>query len=98
VYSIARVRRFGILGLKADDYVMVNAIIWYTILCVSFNKIASGQGSNLITANEDIAAISPESKAARVVGSKWVFVSEHAMLLCIWSMKVCMLVLYAGIT
>jgi len=92
------VRRFGIRGLKADDYIMVNAIFWYTILCVSFNKIASGQGSNLITDDEDISAISPESKNARIIGSKWVFVSEHAMLLCIWSLKICMLVLYAGIT
>ena len=77
---------------------MVHAILWYTILCVSFNKIASGQGSNLITSDEDVDAIPQESKDARIIGSKWVFVSEHAMLLCIWSLKVCMLVLYAGIT
>lgn len=56
-----------------------------------------GGGSNLLS-EEEIEALTPESTAARVEGSKWVFVSEHAMLLTIWSMKAAMLVLYARIT
>lgn len=56
-----------------------------------------GAGSNLMT-DEDIAALTPAIAAQRVEGSKWVFVSEHAMLLTIWSMKAAMLVLYARIT
>lgn len=48
--------------------------------------------------DEDVAALTPESFAERTAGSKWVFVSEHSMILTIWSCKVCMLVLYASIT
>lgn len=59
---------------------------WYTILCVAFNQMLVGGGSNLLS-EEEIKALTPESTAARVEGSKWVFVSEHAMLLTIWSMK-----------
>lgn len=76
---------------------MFNGLIWYSVLCISLNKIASGGGSNLISP-EELAALTPETKAERVAGSKWVFVSEHAMNLTIWSMKVSMLILYAGIT
>ncbi|OAQ67598.1 hypothetical protein VFPPC_13550 [Pochonia chlamydosporia 170] len=94
---ISRIRRFGIRKLRWDDYIMLNGLIWYTLLCVSLNKIASGGGSNLIS-DEELAALTPETKEERVIGSKWVFVSEHSMMLAIWSMKACMLILYAGLT
>ncbi|KAH6665186.1 hypothetical protein B0J14DRAFT_522404 [Halenospora varia] len=94
---IARIRRFGITGLKPDDYIVAHGMVWYTILCVAFNKVASGGGSNLMTA-EDLAALTPEITADRISGSKWVLVSEQSMILTIWSMKACMLLLYAGIT
>ncbi|RDL40255.1 Uncharacterized protein BP5553_00234 [Venustampulla echinocandica] len=93
----ARIRRFGIRGLKIDDYAMVNCVIWYTLLCVAFNQIKFGDGSNLMN-DDEIAALTPEIKASRIAGSKWVLVSEHSMLLAIWSTKVCVLVLYASIT
>lgn len=48
--------------------------------------------------DEEVAQLTPQIIAQRVKGSKWVFVSEHAMLLTIWSMKAAMLVLYARIT
>ena len=95
--SVARIRRLGIKGLQLDDYVMINGFIWYTILCVSFNQIASGGGSNLMTP-EDIAALTPEITEDRIRGSKWVFVSEHSMILTIWSMKICMLLVYTRLT
>lgn len=66
------------------------------MLCVAFNQMLEGAGSNLMTP-EETAALTPEIKEQRVTGSKWVFVSEHAMLLTIWSMKAAMLVLYARI-
>lgn len=47
---------------------------------------------------EDEATLTDAGKAERVRGSKWVFVSEHAFLLCIWSLKACMLVIYSRIT
>ncbi|KAJ5614727.1 hypothetical protein N7528_008381 [Penicillium herquei] len=93
----ARVRRLGIRNLQVDDYLMLNAVIWYTILCVALNEVASGGGSNLMDQAE-IDALTPKTTAERVRGSKWVFVSEHAFILCVWSLKACMLVIYARIT
>ncbi|KAJ5088594.1 hypothetical protein N7456_012210 [Penicillium angulare] len=93
----ARVRRLGIRNLQADDYLMCNAVLWYTILCVALNEVASGGGSNLMTA-EERATMTPAIHDERERGSKWVFVSEHAFILCVWSLKACMLIIYARIT
>jgi hypothetical protein len=95
--SIARIRRLTAAGLQIDDALMVLALLWYTLLCVSLNKVASGGGSNLMTP-EDIAALTPAIHDERVRGSKWVFVSEHAMVLTIWTLKFCMLIIYGRIT
>lgn len=76
---------------------MAFGLIWYTILCVSINEVIFGGGSNLMT-EEDIKNLTPKTHAERVRGSKWVFVSEHAMQLTIWSCKGCMLVIYARMT
>jgi hypothetical protein len=96
-HSIARIRRLTASGLQIDDALMLFALLWYTILCVSLNEVASGGGSNLMTP-EDIAALTPEIHDERVRGSKWVFVSEHAMVLTIWILKLCMLIIYGRIT
>jgi hypothetical protein len=96
-HSAARIRRLGITGLQYDDYFVAVGGVAYTMLCVAFNQMLSGGGSNLLT-DEDIAALTPESTRERVIGSKWVFASEHAMLITIWSMKAAMLALYARIT
>lgn len=96
-YSTARVRRLGLRNLQADDYLMLNAVLWYTILCVALNEVASGGGSNLMT-DEEKANLTDKIIAERTRGSKWVFVSEHAFILCVWSLKACMLVIYARIT
>jgi hypothetical protein len=70
---------------------------FYTLLCVSLNQVVSGGGSNLMS-EEEIRELTPESHAERTRGSKWVFVSEHAMILTIWTLKAVMLLLYARIT
>ncbi|KAH0556831.1 hypothetical protein GP486_005378 [Trichoglossum hirsutum] len=93
----ARVRWLGVAKLHADDWLMINAGLWYTLLCVSLNQIASGGGSNLMS-REEIDALTPVTIAERIRGSKWVFVSEQAMLIAIWSMKCCMLVIYSRLT
>ena len=95
--STSRIRRLGLLGLESDDYLMLSALVWYTILCVLLNVNASGGGSNLLT-EDDIAHLTPETTAERVKGSKVVFASEHAMLLTIWTLKACMLIIYSRIT
>lgn len=76
---------------------MVHATIWYTILVVSINKTIFGGGSNYMTAEEE-AALTPETIRERIKGSKWVVVSEQAMVLTIWSLKLCMLFIYSRLT
>ncbi|KAF7593281.1 hypothetical protein BBP40_011738 [Aspergillus hancockii] len=76
---------------------MVFAVFWYTILCVALNEVVVVGGSNLMS-EEDIKNLTPELKADRVKGSKWVYVSEHSFVLAVWAMKACMLVIYARIT
>ncbi|PGH00654.1 hypothetical protein AJ80_09145 [Polytolypa hystricis UAMH7299] len=95
--NTARIRRLGIRGFQADDYLILVAVAWYTLLCVSLNQVVSGGGSNLMT-DEDKRNLTPEIKAERVRGSKWVFVSEHAMVLTLWCLKFCMLIIYRRIT
>lgn len=95
--SGARIKKLGIVKLQADDYLMANALIWYTILVISVNKIISGGGSNYMTPEEK-ASLTPEAVPVRIKGSKWVFVSEHAMVLTVWSLKLCMLCIYSRLT
>lgn len=95
--SVARIRRLGIRNLQVDDYLMMFALVWYTILSVALTSVATGGGSNLMT-DDDIANLTPATHAERERGSKWVFVSEHAFILCVWSLKACMLVIYSRIT
>ncbi|PWY88723.1 UbiD family decarboxylase [Aspergillus sclerotioniger CBS 115572] len=93
----ARIRRLGYQNLQSDDYLMLFSVVWYTLLCVALNEVASIGGSNLMD-ESDIEKLTPEIKADRIRGSKWVFVSEHSFLLAIYGMKACMLVIYARIT
>ncbi|KAH0829620.1 hypothetical protein FOPE_10419 [Fonsecaea pedrosoi] len=92
--QIGRIKRVGIKHLEVDDALIGFGFLAYTLLVVAFNQMLEGPGSNLMTPEEE-AALTPEIKEGRVRGSKWVFVSEHAELLTIWSMKAAMLVLYA---
>ncbi|KAB8230093.1 uncharacterized protein BDW43DRAFT_286747 [Aspergillus alliaceus] len=94
---VARIRRLGIRNLQMDDYLMVFAVVWYTILCVALNEVVIVGGSNLMS-EEDRQNLTPAIKADRVKGSKWVFVSEHSFVLSVWAMKACMLAIYARIT
>ncbi|EGE05803.1 hypothetical protein TEQG_04812 [Trichophyton equinum CBS 127.97] len=94
--TIARVRRLGLGLLQYDDYLMITGGIWYTLLCISLNQVVAVGGSNLMD-EEDIRNLTPEIKAQRVKGSKWVFVSEHAFVMTIWTLKACMIILYRRI-
>lgn len=93
----ARARRLGIKHLQANDWVMLTVIPWYTLLVVSCNQIIFGGGSNYMTPDE-IAALTPEIREARISGSKWVLLSEEVMVLTIWTCKVCMLLIYRRLT
>ncbi|PGH29857.1 hypothetical protein GX50_07376 [[Emmonsia] crescens] len=95
--GIARLKRLGFSGLQLDDYLMLTVILWFTILCVAINQVIAGGGSNLLT-DKEILALTPETKASRISGSKWVYVSEHMMVLTVWTLKFCMLTIYGRIT
>ncbi|KAL8791781.1 MAG: hypothetical protein Q9195_005590 [Heterodermia aff. obscurata] len=95
--SGSSIHKLGILRLQLDDWVMTQAILWYTLLYVSCNEIIFGGGSNFMS-QEDIDNLTPTTQKERVAGSKWVLVSESSMVLTIWSCKICMLVIYRRLT
>lgn len=97
LHSASRIHKLGITKIQADDYLMANALFWYTLLAVSINKIIASGGSNFMTAEEE-ANLTPTSIKDRIEGSKWVFISEQAMIITIWSLKLCMLFIYGRLT
>src|SRR4051794_14268824 len=76
---------------------MLFAACWYTLLCISLNRIVGGGGSNFMS-EADIAALTPETTRHRIEGAKWVFVSEQALMATVWTMKGCMLIVYGRLT
>ena len=95
--SGARIKKLGVSRLQVDDYLMLNAAVWYTVLVTAANQIISGGGSNFMTPEEQ-AALTPAIIKDRESGSKWVLVSEQAMIITIWSCKLCMLFIYYRLT
>ncbi|KAF2219268.1 hypothetical protein BDZ85DRAFT_285613 [Elsinoe ampelina] len=90
-------RRSSLSDWLPDDWVALQLAFWYTLLTVSFYKIVNGGISNFMT-EEEVAALTPETTAMRVIGSKWVLVSEQSMIFTIWSCKVIMLLVYRRLT
>lgn len=76
---------------------MAQNILWYTLLYVSLHQVIFGGGSNFMT-QEEIDALTPETIAMRIRGSKWVLVSEESLVLAVWSCKACMLFIYRRLT
>ncbi|KAH8670281.1 hypothetical protein BGZ60DRAFT_527754 [Tricladium varicosporioides] len=93
----ARIHRLGIKGLQNDDYGMLLAGAFYTILVVCLNVIASGGGSNLYPP-ELFPTFSEQNIQDRIHGSKIVILSEQAMLNVIYVIKACMLLMYTRLT
>ncbi|KAI2479186.1 hypothetical protein Ptr902_09397 [Pyrenophora tritici-repentis] len=76
---------------------MITAVpILYTGLIVCLNLIATGGGSNLFPP-EQFSTFTQSDIDERVKGSKIVVLSEQCMLNVIWSLKACMLFMYARI-
>ena len=74
--TYARVHRVGMSGLQADDYLMLLAGAFYTVLVVCLNVIAQGGGSNLFPL-EQLSSFSPADIQERIKGSKIVIISEQ---------------------
>ncbi|KAF2739210.1 hypothetical protein EJ04DRAFT_484737 [Polyplosphaeria fusca] len=91
-------RARSVRGLAPDDWIMMTAVpIFYTMLIVCLNLIASGGGSNLFPP-ELYDTFTPLQIQERIKGSKIVIVSEQGMLNVIWCLKACMLFMYARMT
>jgi len=94
----ARIHRLGFKGLQTDDYLMLGAGCFYTLLIVCLNVISQGGGSNLYLPEDYPNGFTPEEVEERIQGSKIVVVSEQAMLNVIYIIKVCMLIMYTRLT
>ncbi|KAF2222390.1 hypothetical protein BDZ85DRAFT_263565 [Elsinoe ampelina] len=95
---IERTRRAkGIRNLQIEDWIAFQLIGWFTLLTVAMNKVIKGGGSNFMTPEEQ-AALTPQTTRERIIGSKYVLVSEFGMLFTIWSCKLIMLLVYRRLT
>ncbi|KAI9769629.1 MAG: hypothetical protein M1840_003866 [Geoglossum simile] len=93
----ARIKRVGVRNLAVDDYLMLLAGCFYTTLVSCLNAIAQGGGSNLFLP-EEFATFTEQDIKERIKGSKVVVVSEQAMLNVVYTIKVCMLIMYTRLT
>ncbi|KAM0551240.1 hypothetical protein ACHAPJ_008585 [Fusarium lateritium] len=82
--------------LAVEDYLMVFALINFTGVVVSINEVAKN-GSNYMPENVAIK-LTPEERQQAIFGSKMTFVLELFTLTAIWTVKACLLFLYARLT
>ncbi|KAL5606917.1 hypothetical protein BROUX41_003293 [Berkeleyomyces rouxiae] len=96
LYATA-VRAGGPKNWLLDEYLIILAFLFYILLVVSLNVIASNGGANLFPPQQ-LATFTPEQIEKRVLNSKIVVVSEQAMLNTIYVLKACLLVMYTRLT
>ncbi|KAH7125039.1 hypothetical protein B0J13DRAFT_566123 [Dactylonectria estremocensis] len=82
--------------LKTEDHLMMFAMITDTVFMIGMSVI-SRTSSNLIDPNDD-TELTPENIKERIVGSKWVLVVEQMQILTIWTVKICLLLMYNRLT
>ncbi|KAF7561392.1 hypothetical protein G7046_g2756 [Stylonectria norvegica] len=82
--------------LAVEDYLMCFALVNFTGVVVSINEVAKN-GSNYMPA-ATAAALSPAGRAQAIFGSKMTFVLEIFTLTATWTIKACLLILYARLT
>ncbi|KAK2471320.1 hypothetical protein H9L39_17551 [Fusarium oxysporum f. sp. albedinis] len=82
--------------VAVEDYLMVFALVNFTGVVVSINEVAEN-GSNYMP--EDVAAkLTPKERQKAIFGSKMTFVLEIFTLTATWTIKACLLFLYARLT
>lgn len=82
--------------LMVDDYLMVFALVNFTGVVVSINEVAKN-GSNYMPPEEALA-LTPEGVHKAVYGSTMTFVLEIFTITATWTVKACLLILYARLT
>lgn len=93
----AQIKRHGLKGLKPDDYVMCLTAVLYTALIVTLIGSVSGVGGNGFTADV-VATWTDEEKKEHINNAILVQVAEQFMLSTVYSVKVCMLLIYSRLT
>ncbi|TWU74184.1 hypothetical protein ED733_001455 [Metarhizium rileyi] len=83
-------------NLMVDDYLMLLALVNFTGVVVSINEVAKN-GSNYMSL-EEAAALTPEGVQSAVYGSIMTFVLEIFTITGTWTVKACLLILYARLT
>ncbi|KAH8673518.1 hypothetical protein BX600DRAFT_206826 [Xylariales sp. PMI_506] len=82
--------------LQLDDYLMLVAVVTFTILIVGV-RILSYTETNLIDPSQPVD-LTPDDIAERVYGSKMVIVVEQMQIMTIWIVKTCLLIMYSRLT
>ncbi|KAG6061955.1 hypothetical protein E4U17_006078 [Claviceps sp. LM77 group G4] len=82
--------------LMLDDYLMLFALVNFTGVVISINEVAKN-GSNYMSP-EAAAALTPEGVHNAIYGSVMTFVLELFTITAIWTVKACLLILYARLT
>ncbi|KAI5252047.1 hypothetical protein E4T42_03743 [Aureobasidium subglaciale] len=94
----ARARKLGLRHLEFDDYLILVAAVFYTLLIITLNLTAQGGGTALAMPHEDVSALTDDQVKIRQRGAKIDLVAEQAMLNVVWILKVCTLKLYSRLT
>ncbi|KAF2146511.1 uncharacterized protein K452DRAFT_294079 [Aplosporella prunicola CBS 121167] len=90
----ARTSRIGFKKLQADDYVMVLAAAWYTLLVGSVNAVAAAGATNLLRPGDRVVEFAADEVATRVEGAKMVVLMEQAQLHTLVLLRLCLLLHY----
>ncbi|QUC21614.1 uncharacterized protein UV8b_05857 [Ustilaginoidea virens] len=83
-------------NLTMDDYLMLFALANFTGVVVSINQVAK-DGSSYMSP-EDAASLTPEGVQQAVYGSILTFALEIFTVTATWTIKACLLILYARLT
>jgi len=95
---VSRTLHFGSAKrLKADDWIMLAAVLTYTTLVVCMNIVVD-KNSNLLPLEFDVSTLTPVDIAERQFGSKLVLVVEEMQICTIWILKACLIIMYYRLT
>lgn len=83
--------------LQVDDFIMILSLISLTVVTVGV-RILTYTPTNLIKDVSQVDLTNEEDVALRVYGSKIVIVVEQMQIFLIWSVKVCLLIMYSRLT
>lgn len=83
-------------ALGIEDYLMIFALVNLAGVCFSINEVAANGSSYLPP--EDVATLTEEGRKKAIYGSIMTFVLEIFTITGLWTIKTCLLLLYARIT